>query len=424
MTAPRRLTPELRRLRFRLTAWYVATFSATLLSLATVLFFSITHLLRSEREREMSDAVQGSIRAALVRSADRVDPLVAAAEAVTDFDTPDHPVYVFDASGELAGPDAPPAVARAAQVALEKAIVHETFESGTQSWEVLGERFVLGDARFAMLVLADTEPIERQYRRLLEAFTLAGLVAVAMVGFGGYRLARMSTKPVEESVERMRRFVADAAHELRTPIALVRTQAEVTLRREREPAAYALALGSIEQEVTRLGRIAEDLLLLARADSGDRPIERNRFFLDDVAANAVSAAGALASTRNVALELGRYEETAVVGDGELIRQLLMILIDNAIKFTDAGGRVTVSVFPEGKHAVLMVCDDGTGIDPDVRPHVFERFVRGDPARGRSGGAGLGLSIARWIADAHGASLSLEPAQDRGTIARLSMPRAL
>jgi len=424
MTAPRRLTPELRRLRLRLTAWYVATFSATLIILAAVLFFSITHLLRSEREREMSDAVQGAIRAALVRSADRVDPLVAAAEAVTDFDTPDHPVYVFDSSGELAGPDAPPSVALAAQIALEKAIVHETFESGTQRWEVLGERFLLGDGRFAMLVLADTEPIERQYRRLLEAFTLAGLVAVGMVGIGGYQLARMSTKPVEESVERMRRFVADAAHELRTPIALVRTQAEVTLRREREPAVYASALGSIEQEVTRLGRIAEDLLLLARADSGDRPIQHDRFFLDDVAANAVSAAGALASTRGAALELGRYEETAVVGDSELIRQLLMILIDNAIKFTDAGGRVTVSVFPEGKHALLTVRDDGAGIDPDILPHVFERFVRGDPARGRSGGAGLGLSIARWIADAHSASLTLEAAQGRGTIARLTMPRAL
>ena len=424
MSAPRRLTPELRRLRFRLTAWYVAAFSATLLALATVLFLSIMHLLRSERDRELSAALQGSIRAALVRSADRVDPLVAAAEAVTDFDTPDHPVYVFDSSGELAGPDAPAAVARAAQTALEKAYVHETFESGTQSWEVLGERFVLGDARFAMLVLADTEPIERQYRRLLEAFTLAGLVAVGLVGFGGYRLARMSTKPVEKSVERMRRFVADAAHELRTPIALVRTQAEVTLRRVREPEAYASALGSIEQEVTRLGRIAEDLLLLARADSGDRPVARDRFFLDDVAADAVSAAGALASTRGVALELGRYEETAVVGDSELIRQLLMILIDNAIKFTDAGGHVSISVFPEGKHAVLTVRDDGAGIDPDVLPHVFERFVRGDPARGRSGGAGLGLSIARWIADAHGASLSLQPAPDRGTVARLTMPKAL
>jgi len=424
MTGARRPTPALRRLRLRLTAWYVAAFSATLLVLAAVLFLSITHLLRSERDRQLSETLQGAIRAALVRSSDRVEARVAAAEAVTDFDTPDHPVYVFDASGELAGPDAPPAVTAAAGAVLEKEYVHETFESGTQSWEVLGERFVLGDARFAMLVLADTEPIERQYRRLLEAFTLAGLVAVGMVGFGGHRLARMSTRPVEESVERMRRFVADAAHELRTPIALLRTQAEVTLRHEREPATYAAALGSIDREATRLGRIAEDLLLLARADSGDRPVRHDRFFLDDVAADAISAAGALAATRGVALEMGRYEETSVRGDDELIRQLLMILIDNAIKFCESGGHVTVSVHPEAKHALLTVRDDGAGIDPDILPHVFERFVRGDPARGRSGGAGLGLSIARWIADAHGASLSLEPAPDRGTIARLSLPRAL
>ncbi len=139
-----------------------------------------------------------------------------------------------------------------------------------------------------------------------------------------------------------------------------------------------------------------------------------RVFLDDIVVDAVGAAGALAAARGVALTLGEFEEAAVNGDAELLRQLVMIVLDNAIKFTPSGGRVDVTVGRRGDDAVMTIADNGPGIAPDQLPHIFERFFRGDPARGRgdkpvaaASGAGLGLSIAQWIADAHGAKVSVQ-----------------
>jgi signal transduction histidine kinase len=242
-----------------------------------------------------------------------------------------------------------------------------------------------------------------------------------MVAIGGWLLVRQSTAPIERSVEQMRRFMADAAHELRTPITVLRTQAEVALQRDREREGYVVALQSIEAESRRLGRIVDDLLTLARADSGESPLSFARVFLDDIVMDAVGAAGALAVARGVSLAIGEFEEAAIHGDAELLRQLVMIVLDNAIKYTPAGGRVDVTVGRHGAEAVLTVVDNGPGIASEQLPHIFERFYRGDPARGReskrgeaAGGAGLGLSIARWIADAHDAKISVQSTIDRGT----------
>jgi len=180
----------------------------------------------------------------------------------------------------------------------------------------------------------------------------------------------------------------------------------------------------MSREAERLGRIADDLLTLARADAGNRPIARDRFFIDDLVADTVATAGALATSHAVSLELGRYEEAAIIGDASLLRQLLVILIDNAIQFTPAGGTITADVWAEGNNALVDIRDTGTGIDPASLPRIFDRFYRADPARGRSGGAGLGLAIARWIADVHGGRLGLAPSPGGGTVARFSMRLAL
>jgi signal transduction histidine kinase len=186
-------------------------------------------------------------------------------------------------------------------------------------------------------------------------------------------------------------------------------------------------LRNIERETAQLGRIVEDLLMLARADAGERPIERRRVFLDDVALDAADAARVIADRRSVRLEVDEFEESPVDGDASLLRQLTIILLDNAIKFTDAGGVVRLSIRRAGTGSVLSVSDTGAGIPSDQLPHVFERFYRGDPARTRTGGngasqgAGLGLSIAQWIAIEHGATLSIASSPGAGTRVTVEFP---
>src|SRR5437016_5819744 len=137
-------------------------------------------------------------------------------------------------------------------------------------------------------------------------------------------------------MDQMRRFMADAAHELRTPITILRTRAEVALAQERETARDAATFQAIEREAARVGGIVGDLLTLARADSGERPVVREPLYLDDVAAGAVDAVRALATSKGITLEVGKFEEAKIAGDGALVRQLVLIVLDNAIKFTPAG----------------------------------------------------------------------------------------
>ena len=220
---------------------------------------------------------------------------------------------------------------------------------------------------------------------------------------------------------RMRRFMADAAHELRTPITVLRSRADVTLQRPREPAELVASLRAMDAESRRLGRIVDDLMTLARADAGERPIERHRVSLDDIALDAADAARAMADAKGVSLQMSEFEEAWVDGDPTLLRQLLMILLDNAVKFTPPGGTVTLAVGVRTGRPTVEVKDTGVGISATELSHIFDRFYRGDPARARgtepsdqNGGAGLGLSIAKWIAEAHGAGIRSESAPGEGT----------
>jgi signal transduction histidine kinase len=146
-------------------------------------------------------------------------------------------------------------------------------------------------------------------------------------------------------------------------------------------------------------------------------------FLDDAVAGAVDTVRALADSKGVRLDVAQFEEAQIVGDPALVRQLLLIVLDNAIKFTAAGGSVRLEIATRDGRAEVMVSDSGIGIPADQLPHVFERFYRGDAARRQAEGAGLGLAIARWIADAHGARIELQSEPRKGTRVRVSFPVA-
>jgi signal transduction histidine kinase len=426
------LSQSLRQLRLRLTAWYVGTFFAILTLLGVGMFASITRRFDRDLDASLRDATRELIRVGRVRDSLNVEPGRSLFDPAGDLRIPDRLLYVADTLGVSGGAALDGWLVQLARDAWRGGATDRT-QSGPSERILRGhaERFVLPSGRpLVAIAVADEIELEDRYASLIAAFGASALAAIVLVAIGGWLLARQSTAPVEEAISYMRRFMADAAHELRTPLTVVRARAEVALQRARDSEEYVEALRGIERETTGLGRLVEDLLMLARADAGERPIERERVFLDDVALDAAEAARAVADWKLVRLEVGDFEEAPVRGDSALLRQLVMILLDNAIKFTARNGVVRVGILSGASVVTLSVTDTGAGIPPEQLPHVFERFYRGDPSRTRGSGvtadgfegAGLGLSIAQWIAREHAGAISIESQPGQGTRVAVQFPR--
>ena len=244
---------------------------------------------------------------------------------------------------------------------------------------------------------------------------------------------------LEAAFTQVRRFSADASHELRTPLTVLRGEIEVALRSPRSAEEYRRVLESALQEVERLSRLAADLLLLSRADAGALRPASEVVELDRLVEEAVKQGQILARGRGVQVGLEALEPLVVRGDAGLLGQVLLNLLDNAIKYTPAGGRVRLALraaesapppaprppqFPSGadRWAEIAVADTGVGIPPDALPRIFDRFFRADQARSRgAGGAGLGLCIARTIAELHGGRIDVESTPGVGSTFRLLVP---
>ena len=232
-------------------------------------------------------------------------------------------------------------------------------------------------------------------------------------------LARVAT-----AVDTQRQFMADASHELRTPVSAARTAAQVTLakprRQERE---YRDALAIVLTQTRRLGRMVDDMLVLARADVGGYRVRLEPCDLELLLAECVDAARVLAEAAGVVVEADVPGGVRLLADGTLLRQLTLNLLENAVKHTPAAGSVRLSLNAVDHHVEIVVADTGCGIPAADRDRIFERFVRLDAARETSGGAGLGLPIARWIAEAHGGTLRLDASGPAGSTFVASLPIA-
>ena len=218
--------------------------------------------------------------------------------------------------------------------------------------------------------------------------------------------------------------MADASHELRTPLSVMNTAASVTLKKERRgEGEYREALRVLSEQTNRLSRIVQDMFTLARADSGHYPVRRETLYLDDLLAEVARAGSVLASGKRISVELSNLPEATFRGDEDLLRQMILNLVDNAVKFTPAGGSVRLRLTRLGDEYSILVSDTGTGIPEEARPHIFERFYRADRARTRAedGGAGLGLAIARWIAQAHDGDIELSESDHNGTTLVVRLP---
>jgi signal transduction histidine kinase len=229
-----------------------------------------------------------------------------------------------------------------------------------------------------------------------------------------------------------RRFMADASHELRTPISVVRTTASVMLSREhRSEDEYRAAVAIVEAQARRLTRIVEDMLRLARADSGNFVLQPRSFHIDEMLLESVQTAIVLAGQKEIRVAIDDIAEAPFYGDEDLLRQMVLNLLDNAVKYTPEHGEVRVSLERRNISYLVRVADTGEGIPPEAQPFIFDRFYRVDRGRARSdgaglsaaqgAGAGLGLAIARWIAEIHGGTLHLESSGPAGSIFVAALP---
>ena len=287
---------------------------------------------------------------------------------------------------------------------------------------------VPGRGTYTIQIVQDRTTEQQTLQVILFVLVVGGLL-VLIVSFGfGTIYARRALVPIRESLtnqrtalRRQREFAADASHELRTPLTVIRSSVEHLERHRDEPVAVVgSALEDIDDEVRHMTAIVEDLLLLARSDSGAVALEHVPVDLGDVAADGASAMGKPATDRGVRVEVDP-QPAVVAGDPARLRQLVMILVDNAIRHSPTDGRVGVAVRAVGSGASLTVEDDGPGIRPEDLPHLFERFYRAPGAPG--GGTGLGLAIAKWIVDRHGGRIEVANRVEGGARFIVSLPSA-
>ncbi len=227
---------------------------------------------------------------------------------------------------------------------------------------------------------------------------------------------------LDQAFSRQRRFVADASHELRTPVAVIRNKTDVARLWVQTPQDYVTVLEGVNAEAERLGHLISDLLALARGDEGRTQFAREPVRLDLVAGAVAANADLLAAERGILLQVQTPSPVTILGNEARLIQVVMNLVENAVRDTNPGGRVTVTVEAQQDQALLSVRDTGIGIAPEHLPHLFERFYRADPARRRTGGSsGLRLSIVEWVVHAHGGAVTVESRVGRGSSFTVTLP---
>ena len=317
-----------------------------------------------------------------------------------------------------------------------------------------------------VLQVARSEATTAQELRDLALILVLGLpLGVALAGLGGYSLARRALAPVnrmaerarlitaerlserlpldhpedelgrlaavfnetlgrlEASFEQMRRFTADVSHELRTPLTAIRSVGEVGLRERRDETAYRAIIGSMLEEVDRLSGLVDRLLTLSRAESGQARLSMDVVDLHELADDVVNYLGVLAEEKRQSLAVECTDAPRGLGDRLVLRQSLINLVDNAIKYTPVGGRIRIGVSETSAGPAIVVSDTGPGIAPDVRSRIFDRYYRaGESQADDIGGSGLGLAIARWAVEANGGRLSLDDTSSAGSTFRITLPK--
>lgn len=470
--------------KMRLTFWYAGVLAVVLGVFAVVTYLLFFYTLQSQTDQTLSEISAVFETTAnreledrdLLRDAAKTDDAVR--NAAKELGFRDHQILAISSDRRLIavtgtidkeGSIRPELVETAALSRGSSSGFFNLELSGTQV-RALAYPFTLAGHDYSLFVVHSLDDQSELLTRIGYAFLISIPLALFAAGTGGYFLARASLGPIsrmsriaeeitasslesrlpvdnphdelgslagkfnellsrlEASFEQQHRFMADASHELRTPIAIVRGEADVILGKpDREQSEYRDSFAIVQSEGERMTRIIEDLFTLARVDAGQRPVQRELLYLDDIVTESVKAFRTIAGYRNVTLEVDAPDEMPVSADPMLLARLFSNLIDNALKHARSCVRISARAVDDRYE--IDVKDDGPGIPTKAQPYIFERFYRADRSRPRHGtgfvgsGAGLGLAISRWIAESHGGGLFLlSSGETDGTVFRLVLPR--
>jgi heavy metal sensor kinase len=464
-----------RSLRFRLVAWYAGLLTAVLLLLASLMFVGLKHYLETSlaetqerRAEQIADTLIANVNqtgeAAIGRE---IDSLYAP-------EINDRFIRVSRQDGSVLYVSNPPTDQSFNPTGLPSLIPPPGRESVRKETLADNKTLLVGalnfrtttGARYLVEVGAPMAPVEAMLHQFLVLLAIGLPVTVLVAIGGGYLLVGRALAPVDqiarkaeqitqhnlgerlpvaqtaEELERLslslnlmiarledaflnsKRFVADASHELRTPLTAMRAELESLASDVRQKPELRETLGSLLEEVERLARIVEQLFALSRLDAGEAQAEWIQFDLAELTMTTAEQMGLLAEDKGITVTCYANQRVMVDGDRARVKQVVVNLLDNAIKYTPAGGAIRLRVASDNGHTVLEVSDNGIGIPPEALPHVFERFFRVDKARTRDpGGAGLGLAIVKSISSAHGAQVEVESGNGGGSRFRVKFPTA-
>ncbi|HKE60208.1 MAG TPA: heavy metal sensor histidine kinase [Pyrinomonadaceae bacterium] len=454
--------------RTRLTLWYTGVLALSLITFAFVVYYATARIFHERQDESLHSTAQTVASAYLEELEEQQSATVANQLVLTELIFPDRYVEVIDSAGQA--------------VSWSRNLAANTFTIPSQTLaeaQRTGVGFaVINNRRVAVVPLstdrglgfaAVAEPvsvIEAGLRQLRRAFFAGVPLILLLASAGGYFLARKSLSPIalmnqqtqritaerlssrldvtnardelgglattindllarlETSFTEQQRFIADASHELRTPLAVLRGETEVALEKTRSIEEYKESLFLIKDEAERLSRIVEDLFMLARQPI-DAPVAlvKESVSLAEVVNDCVRAAQVLAVRKDLHLKTDTdCTDLTLSGDEELLKRMLLNLLDNAVKYTPSGGEISVGLARQNGSARIVVSDTGIGIPESAQQHVFDRFYRVDKARSRQlGGAGLGLSIVRWIVEAHGGKIGVNSIPGHGSTFSVELP---
>jgi heavy metal sensor kinase len=464
---------RIRSIRARLTLWYTSLLTATFILLGGTGYGLLAYTLSKETDAALRGVAQAMAEREGVGAGVFLPPDIDELfRRFFGFSPMDRYFERLDPLGRLDprqapfGPGKLPLSPQARKNALEGLPTFETVEGigpypvRVLTWPVIKAGRVISLIQVGM----SRENLYATQRRFLLAMAAVLPIALLLAGGGGWMLARRALRPVDRMTEttrrisaehltgrldetgagdeldrlaqtlnamlgrldaafkEMRQFTADASHELQTPLTILKGEMEVALRSPRSPEEYQRILKSALEEIDRIARLVEGLLLLARADAGVLRMDRRPLDLAQLVEEVYGQARILAEAHSVNLRLGPVEPVSVQGDSAHLRRLLLNLADNGIKYTPPGGQVAISLQSSGGWASIGVEDTGIGIPPEDQARIFQRFYRSAEARSRGeGGAGLGLCIARSIAEAHGGRIEVESIAGRGSTFTVLLP---
>lgn len=460
-----------RSVRFRLTAWYAALLALTLIALGSAVYFGL------ERYLTASLSVQLSLQARQIADTWLQHIHEAGEDYVVDEidehlspDITNRFIRLTRADRSLLYQSKPP---RDHSFDPSRIVMAEyPHTAGLREEHLAGAELLIyslpysvrGAGTFLIEVGAPYNQIESTLHGLALIFAVILPMELALAIGGGYVLMKRALQPVDEithaaesitsrnlrerlpvpgtgdeierlsatlnrmierlehSFHQVAQFTADASHELRTPLTILRGELEVALRgNELSPAAREV-IESVLEETEKLSKTVEHLMILSRLDSGELKLERSWFDLAGLCRETVEQMNLLAEGKGIRLECSAPEKVKVNADPLRVRQILINLIDNAIKYTPTGGQVSIAVAKGTDQAVIEVADTGQGIPTGALPHIFDRFYRVDKARSRErGGSGLGLAIAKSICELHGGRINVESSLGKGTHFRVEIP---